>query len=208
VSNLLLQDGDGLLLQAGDHLVLAGPVFSLSGTARWQGDAAAQWLGRIRPVAGHAGVLTALVGALARVGKVEPSPDVVAYSVYRAMDAPIRLASPYSTVAGPPWTDAVFDDWTGAVTYLVRAVDVDGNEEGNIREVLVVPVQNGVVGVALPAEPRIVGRARMALRPGLRIPRSRCGPRRARRGGRGPRLLGRRHGRNGLLRAPRHPPDE
>jgi hypothetical protein len=59
-------------------------------------------------------------------------------------------------VAGPPWADTVFDDWTGAVTYLVRAVDADGKEEGNIREVLVVPVQDGVVGVALPAEPRIV----------------------------------------------------
>jgi hypothetical protein len=85
-----------------------------------------------------------------------PSADVVAYSVYRSMDGPIRLAVPYRTVAGPPWTDTVFDDWTGVVTYLVRAVDADGNEEANIREVLVVPVQNGVVGVALPAEPRIV----------------------------------------------------
>ncbi len=81
---------------------------------------------------------------------------MVAYNVYRAMDGAIRLANPYRTVAGPPLTDTVFDDWTGVVTYLVRALDADGKEEGNIREVLVVPVQDGVVGIALPAEPRIV----------------------------------------------------
>jgi len=72
------------------------------------------------------------------------------------MNRPIRLASPYRTVAAPPWTDTIFDDWTGVITYLLRAVAADGKEEGNIREVLVLPVQNGVVGVALPAEPRIV----------------------------------------------------
>lgn len=164
MSNLLLQTGEVLLLQTGDHLVLAGPVFRLSGAAHLHGDATAQWLGRTRPVTGQAGILTALTGDLARVGKVavvldwdeSPSPDAVAYNVYRATDAPIRLAVPYRTVAGPPWSDTVFDDWTGVITYLVRAVDADGNEEANIREVLVVPVQNGAVGVALPAEPRIV----------------------------------------------------
>jgi hypothetical protein len=101
---------------------------------------------------------------LARVGKVDivldwdesPSADVLAYNVYRAMDGPIRLAVPYRAVPGPPWTDTVFDDWTGVVIYLVRALDAEGSEEANIREVLVVPVQEGVVGIALPAEPRIV----------------------------------------------------
>jgi hypothetical protein len=161
---LLIQTDDALLLETGDRLLLAGPVFRLTGATHLQGDATAQWLGRTRLVAGQAGIVTALIGDLARIGKVEvvlgwdesPSPDVVAYNVYRALDAPIRLAVPYRTVAGPPWTDTVFDDWTGVITYLVRALDADGNEEGNIREVLVVPVQNGVVGITLPAEPRIV----------------------------------------------------
>jgi len=162
--SLLLQTNDALLLKTGDHLLLAGPVFRLTGAAHFQGGATAQWLARTRPIAGQAAILTALTGDLARVGKVEivldwdesPSPDVVAYNVYRAMDGPLRLAVPCRTVAGPPWADTVFDDWTGVIAYLVRAVDADGKEEGNIREVLVVPVQDGVVGIALPAEPRIV----------------------------------------------------
>jgi len=50
-------------------------------------------------------------------------------------------------------------------TYLVRAVAADGIEEGNTREMVVVPVQNGVAGGgALLAERRrsVVGAGRSA----------------------------------------------
>ena len=63
--------------------------------------------------------------------------------------------------AATTW-NRVFTTETGVYSWLVRAVDADGNEEQNISELLVLAFQDAGGGVgtaptALPAEPRIVG---------------------------------------------------
>ncbi|MFP4027929.1 MAG: hypothetical protein ACLFWL_09070 [Candidatus Brocadiia bacterium] len=164
MNHLLLQSGDTFQLESGDRFALAGPVFRLAGAAQLQMQCPEPVVGRTRPCAGDAAIQIGLEGKLARLGKVEivldwdesPNADVAAYNVYRAMGEPVRLDAPYESVATPPWTDTVLEDWTGVITYLVRAVDAGGKEEANIREVLVVPVEAGTIGVPLPAEPRIV----------------------------------------------------
>jgi len=85
-----------------------------------------------------------------------PSPDVDHYNIYKSdADSPIALnGSPHAEAASSPWQEDV-TGFTGRYLYLVRAVDADGNEEANIREMVSVALQDGAE-VAFPADPIMV----------------------------------------------------
>jgi len=51
--------------------------------------------------------------------------------------------------------DQTFTHETGTYLFSVRAVDLDGNEEANISQVVAIPFENGTAA-ALPAEPLLV----------------------------------------------------
>jgi len=114
-------------------------------------------------LAGSIDAVSSLTASLLIVGDVEitldwtesDSADVADYPIYRGVNAPAKLDTPYATPAAPAWTDSVSGAVDALYTFLVRARDSDGNEEANILEMVRVGVAAGGVLTSLPAPPRI-----------------------------------------------------
>jgi len=82
-------------------------------------------------------------GTLELTWTASDSGDVDHYAVYRAVDADIDPdAVPHATPGSSPWSEDV-SGVSGRLLYLVRAVDADGHEEGNIEQMVAVDVDAG-----------------------------------------------------------------
>jgi len=87
------------------------------------------------------------------------SADVDHYNLYHSRNAPIdpNNDSPLAQPTGESYQLEITPIQAGTHTFLLRAVDTDGNEEANILQMLKVFVGcDGVLITALPVEPRIV----------------------------------------------------
>jgi hypothetical protein len=94
--------------------------------------------------------------------QASPSADVAAYRVRSSNgEGQLDLASEPVQESGALLYQQTFSDETGVWVFSVRAVDVDGNEEANISQVVALPFEDGAPA-ACPAEPRLVEAAAIA----------------------------------------------
>lgn len=94
-------------------------------------------------------------GTLELSWSASPSGDVDHYNVYRALDGYLMpLDGPHATPASSPWSEDI-SSVSGRLTYLVRAVDADGNEEANIGQMVALDVDAGAE-VGRPNSPNIL----------------------------------------------------
>jgi len=95
-------------------------------------------------------------GTLTISWQASPSLDVASYRVRSSAGADsLDLASEPVQDSAETSYEQVFTDEDGVWIFLVRAVDGAGNEEGNIRQIVAIPFQDGAPA-ARPAEPRWV----------------------------------------------------
>ncbi len=94
-------------------------------------------------------------GTLTITWQASPSPDVASYRVRQGEGLLSWNSEPVQDSPDLEYVPVIEPGTTGVLMFSVRAVDADGNEEGNVSQVLAIPFEDGAPA-ARPAESRWV----------------------------------------------------
>jgi hypothetical protein len=106
------------------------------------------------PPSGFAATWDAPAQTVTFTWQASPSADLAGYRIREGQEQVDLGSEPVYEGAALTW-QRTFTDETGVSVWSLRAVDLDGNEEQNVSQVVALPFEDGALA-ARPAEPRLV----------------------------------------------------